>query len=174
MPRLPIDFSKTVIYKLCCNDVNIKEIYVGHTTDLIRRKQEHKHHCVNEKSNAHNQYKYQFIRNNGGWDNWKAIPIEEYPCNNVNQARIRERYWIEELKALLNKELPSRTKEEYKKKWYPNNKDKVINYSKDWFKNNKDKKKEYNEKYKDKRIEQQKERRQNKRIYDFVIFMNSF
>ena len=37
MPKLPIDYSKTIIYKIICCDLNIKDCYVGHTTDFTRR-----------------------------------------------------------------------------------------------------------------------------------------
>lgn len=170
MPRLPIDYSKTVIYKLCCNDVNIKEIYIGHTTDLIRRKSQHKYSCINEKNKGYNHYKYQFIRTNGGWDNWSLTPIEEFPCSNINQASIRERYWIETLQAELNKYIPSRTIKEWveinkdkKKEYDSKNKEKIKEYDKNYREYNKSKKKEYNKEY-----------YQNKKIYDFVIFMKSF
>lgn len=113
MPRLPIDYSKTIIYKICCKDINITDIYVGHTTDLTRRRRQHKHSCNNENNKNYNMNVYQFIRNNGSWDNWSVIPIEEYPCENVNQAHIRERYWIEELKASLNRCIPLRTHKEW-------------------------------------------------------------
>ena len=42
MPLIPIDYSKTIIYKIVCNDLNICVVYVGSTTDFIRRKNEHK------------------------------------------------------------------------------------------------------------------------------------
>ena len=158
MPRLPIDYSKTIIYKLCCNDVNIKDIYVGHTTDISSRKRHHKNSCINEKDKEYNRYKYQFIRANGGWDNWSLVPVEEYPCDNINQAKIRERYWIETLQSELNKNIPLRTTKEY----YDNNKEKIIEHNKEWRDNNKEK-----------RIEYHKEYHQNKKIYNFVIFMKS-
>lgn len=158
MPRLPIDYSKTIIYKICCNDMNVTDIYVGHTTDIIRRRNHHKSHIYNEKSKEYNQYKYKFIRENGGWDNWSLVPVEEFSCENVNQACIRERYWIETLQASLNKVIPSRSKEEYreinkeklnenKKEWYENNKDKILQKTKEYRENNKDKKKEKDKKY---------------------------
>ena len=42
MPRLPTDYSKGFIYKLCCLDVNIKDIYVGSSTNFKERKKQHK------------------------------------------------------------------------------------------------------------------------------------
>lgn len=167
MPRLPIDYSKTIIYKICCNDVNIKEIYVGHTTDLTRRRQNHKDCCSNEKNEHYNQYKYEFIRANGGWDNWSLVPVEEYSCENVNQASIKERYWIEELKAELNKNIPSRTNKEWRntnkdkrREYLENNKVKISEKHKQYCENNKEKikekKKEWNENNKEKINEKKK------------------
>jgi len=161
MPRLPIDHSKTIIYKICCNDVSITDIYVGHTTDLIRRRQNHKDCCTNEKNKDYNSYKYQFIRENGMWDNWSLVPIEEYPCENVNQARIRERYWIETLKPELNKQIPTRSNEEWGKEYYQKNKEKIAEKHKQYHEQNKEKEKEYYEANKDKILEKKKEYRKN-------------
>jgi hypothetical protein len=113
MPRLPIDYSNTIIYKLVCNDVEIKELYVGHTTDFKARKNKHKHSCNTETNKSYNIYVYQFIRENGGWTNWTMVLIEEIKCNNKLEACKVERKYIEELQASLNKIIPTRTKEEY-------------------------------------------------------------
>lgn len=115
MPRKPMDYSKTIIYKLVCNDLNITDIYIGHTTEFRRRKNEHKSRCCNPTSLAYNFYKYQFIREHGGWDNWSMILIENYPCINKLEAEKRERYWIEELNATLNASIPCRSKHEWHK-----------------------------------------------------------
>jgi len=45
------DFSKTVMYKIVCNDLNVKECYVGHTINMVKRKCVHKSACNNEKIN---------------------------------------------------------------------------------------------------------------------------
>ena len=50
MPRNPIDYSKTIMYKIVCNDLSIKNVYVGHTTDEKSRKREHKSCCNNPNS----------------------------------------------------------------------------------------------------------------------------
>jgi hypothetical protein len=95
MPRLTIDYSKTVIYKIVCNDLNIIGCYVGHTTDFIRRKQSHKSHCTNEKDKKKYDFKvYKTIRENGGWDNYSMIEIEKYPCKDANEATAKEREWF--------------------------------------------------------------------------------
>jgi hypothetical protein len=112
MPRNPINYSNTIIYKIVCKDLNINDIYVGHTTNFIKRKSHHKE-CINQTHKHHHYKIYQAIINNGDWDNWEMIEIEKYPCNDENEAKMRERYWFEELKANLNMRYPIRGKKEY-------------------------------------------------------------
>ena len=106
MPRKEIDYSKCIIYKIVCNDFNITELYVGSTTEFTKRKYRHKSNCANSKQKEYNFKVYEFIRNNGDWDNWSMIEIEKYPCSDGNEARARERYWCETLKASLNDRAP--------------------------------------------------------------------
>ena len=108
MPKNPIKYCCTILYKLCCKDLNIKDIYVGHTTNFTRRKYDHKNSCSTKEIKV-----YQFIRDNGGWDNWEMIEIEKCSFNDSNEARARERYWIETLNSSLNCNIPLRTNKEY-------------------------------------------------------------
>ena len=133
MPKVEMDYSKTIIYKLVCKDINITDIYIGHTTNFTKRKNQHKSNCNNPNSKNYNLFVYKFIRNNGGWENFNMIEIEKYNCNDKLEACKRERHWIEELKSILNKYIPSRTSEEYrkdnkenKKIYDDNNKDECI------------------------------------------------
>lgn len=34
MPRTAIDYLKTIIYKIVCNDLNVKDVYVGGTSNF--------------------------------------------------------------------------------------------------------------------------------------------
>ena len=97
MPRKPIDYFETIMYKIVCNDLSILDCYVGSTTDFTRRKAEHKNLTKTSERKI-----YTFIRENGGWNNWSMVQIEEYPCMNSNQKNKRIRYWFEELRASLN------------------------------------------------------------------------
>jgi len=115
MPRTNINYQRTIIYKIVCNDLNIKDIYVGHTTDFVKRKYSHKERCNNPNSKKYNLKIYKIIRENDGWDNWSMIEIEKYPCNDKNEACSRERYWYEQLNSNLNTIRPMITKEEIKK-----------------------------------------------------------
>ncbi len=67
MPKNKINYSNTIIYKLCCNDPEITDIYIGNTTNFTKRKNNHKSCCNNSNDKNHNFYVYQFIRNHGGW-----------------------------------------------------------------------------------------------------------
>jgi hypothetical protein len=145
-----MNYSKLLIYKIVCNDLNIKEVYVGSTVNFTRRKCQHKSRCYNINDSVYNEKKYQFIRDNGGWENWTMLEIEKYPCNDKNEAHTRERYWIEILNATLNKYIPTRTTKqyqednkdkilEYKKKYDDDNKDKLKDYIRNYYKNNNDK-----------------------------------
>ena len=111
--KLP-DYSKCQMYKIVCNDINIKDCYVGHTCNWIQRKKVHKHSINYEKSNEYNGNKATFIRENGGWDNWCMILIENYPCETKLNAEQRERYWFEILEANLNSKRPHVTNMEKK------------------------------------------------------------
>lgn len=115
MPKKNIDFSNTIIYKLVCNDVNITETYVGHTTNFTKRKASHKERCNDINGKKYHLKVYQIMRQNGGWDNWSMIEIEKYNCNDNNEARARERHWYDILNSKMNDKIPLRTKEEFKK-----------------------------------------------------------
>ena len=93
MPRIPIDYSKTIIYKLVHNeDYDNANIYIGSTTDFVKRKNQHKSICNNENYKEYNHKKYQYIRENGGWEEWNMIESEKHNCNDGNEARAREEY----------------------------------------------------------------------------------
>jgi hypothetical protein len=113
MPRLPIDYSNTIIYKIVCNDLDIIGCYVGHTTDFIRRKQQHKTVCYKENRKPYNFKVYSTIRENGGWDNWTMVEVEKYPCKDANEATAKEREWFERLNSSLNMIYPQRCQSEY-------------------------------------------------------------
>ena len=145
MPLKPIDYSKTIFYRIVCNDLNIKECYIGQTTNFIKRKQCHKKSCNNEKSKLYNLKIYQFIRENGGWENWSMVMIEQISCENYNEACKTERKFLEEYNGTLNMQIPSRTKKEYK----DDNKYKLKINDKEYYEKNKDKIKEQAKKYYD-------------------------
>ena len=113
MPK-NIDYSTTEIYfyKLCCNDISVKDIYIGHTTNFTKRKACRKTNCIKTNKNYH-YHVYKFIRNNGGWNNWSMVLLDRIKCHDKLDALKYERDLIERHNATLNKNIPSRTTREY-------------------------------------------------------------
>ena len=147
MPRQAIDYFETVMYKIVCMDLKIKDCYVGSTTDFRKRKNDHKTSCKTKNFKL-----YQFINSNGGWDNWDMIEIEKFPCMDSNEKRRRERYWMEELKAELNMRNSIISKDEVIENVKTNhfkNKEKIKDYQKEYKKKNEEKLKEYQKKYRE-------------------------
>jgi len=167
MPKKPINYSKNLIYKLVCKDLNITDCYVGHTTNFKQRKKSHKSSCNNQNRKQYNFNVYKFIRENGGWNNWNMIEIKKYPCNDKREAEAEERRYYEQLNSNLNSQAPFRTEDEKKeqrkeqsKKYNEENKDKKKEQNNNYREKNKEKIKEqskkYNEENKDKIKEQNK------------------
>ena len=102
MPKVCIDYSNTIFYKIYCKDTNVKELYVGHTTNFVQRKHCHKQTCNNEKNDNHNLKVYKCIRANGGWNNWKMEIIGFRECYDQHEARKIEQDFFESLNATLN------------------------------------------------------------------------
>lgn len=132
------NYSNGCIYKLCCKDVNVKDIYVGSTLNLKNRKRKHKSVCNNPNDNGYNYNVYQCIRENGGFENWDMILVEEYDAKDKKDLNKRERYWLETLGATLNGQVRGRTQAE----WYQDNRDRRLvemkEYGKEYYANNKD------------------------------------
>ena len=121
MPKSPIDYSKCCIYKIEHIE-NDNLVYVGHTTSFDKRKCQHKCSCRNKNNNKYNYKLYQMIRDNGGFDMFKMIEVEKYPCKDKREAERREDEVMKELKASMNT-YKSFTTEEYKKEYRETNKD---------------------------------------------------
>ena len=150
MPKNNINYSNTIIYKIVCNDLNIKDLYIGSTTDFYNRKSNHKSNCNSENCKNYNFNVYKFIRSTGGWDNWSMIEIEKYPCNDSLEVRARERFWCEQLNATLNSNKPYITESEIKEyftEYFKNNKEYLTEYQNKYYQNNKNYFTGYNAEY---------------------------
>jgi len=146
MPKKEI--TDYVIYKIICNDENIKDCYVGSTSNFKVRKNRHKNDC---NGNCVKYKVYETIRENGGWTNWTMVPIAEHKELTIIQARIKE----EEQRVLLNANLNSlvayRSVEKIKelekiknKNYYKANKEQLLEQKKQWREAHPEKIKEYN------------------------------
>ena len=107
------DYSSTIIYKITCKDELVKDVYVGHTTDFVKRKYSHKQDSINGKCKL-----YAVIRANGGWDNWQMEIINFFNCKDLSEAKQREQEYFISLNATLNsvEPFPVREGKEKKKK----------------------------------------------------------
>ena len=143
MPKTPMDYSKCCIYKIEHIE-NDNLVYVGHTTNFSKRKGEHKNRCNNENANStYNLKLYQMIRKNGGFEMFKMIEVEKYPCKDRREAGRREDEVMTELKASMNMIRASRTQKQY----YEDNKEKITEYHKEYYEDNKVKINEYHKEY---------------------------
>lgn len=141
-----VNYQNSMIYKLCCKNTNIEEIYIGSTTNFKRRKDAHKCSCINEHGRGYNLPVYQFIRANGGFHNWDMVLIEKVNCNDKMELHKIEREYIEKTKNNLNRIIPTRTVSEYKK----DNKIIIKEKSRIYNEKNKNKEKERNKIYREK------------------------
>ena len=106
MPKTPVDYAQTAIYKIVCKDLAVKDMYVGSTTSIVKRRFSHKSRCANPAASQYNYKVYQCIRKTGGWSNWELVLVESFPCTTGEEQRMRERHWLEVLGANLNSMSP--------------------------------------------------------------------
>ena len=86
MPRVKINYDNTHFYKIVSKDLNITDIYVGHTTHFSDRKSSHKLSCNNPNNKDHNINVYKFIREHDGWNIFSMILIDTLQCENKLDA----------------------------------------------------------------------------------------
>ena len=101
------DYAKTKIYYL---DVQ-GDRYYGHTTQTLSERKS-KHNSIFKVNTQQKVYK---AVHDAGLD-MKHVPIvfvENFPCNDVNEAKARERYFIDKA-GVLNSDLPLRTLKEWR------------------------------------------------------------
>ena len=153
-----------IFYKLCCDDYD--DIYIGSSCNFANRKYEHKSSVNNPNAKNYNCYKAQFIRENGGWDNWRMIQIDSKDDITKREAEMYEEQLRQEYKPTLNTIKAYTTREEqleqYKeynktrdpeankirsKAYREANKDKIAESKNNWYLKNKT---EFNKKRREK------------------------
>ena len=174
--------SNYIIYKIYCDDCD--DVYIGSTRAFSKRKYHHKNACNNSNHKHYNIKVYQTIRENGGWDCWRMIPVEELGDVSKTQSFIKEEEWRVKLNAKLNQvraycteEQKREYKKEYHKKYEETHKEERKEYDKERYQANKDElieykkahkeqKKEYDKEYREQNKEQIRERKNEKIICD--------
>jgi len=86
-----------MFYKIYCKDPEVKEIYVGRSSNINAREELHKNTCkglVDVKV-------YNYINKNGGWGNWNMEIIDFKKTTLKDACKIEEDYRVK-LNASLN------------------------------------------------------------------------
>ncbi len=138
------DYSQTKIYKLMEKD---KIIYVGHTTEkyLSERLFNHRSDYARWKKGLDGK-NLSWFRNDIDPYLINIVLLEDYPCENVGQARAREFYWKNELN-MTDGNIPTpffvdgnniKNYKEWKNEWTKLNKEKISIQQKEFYLKNKE------------------------------------
>ena len=140
------------IYAIVCKDITIPEVYVGSTCNLQNRIIQHKSNCNNK-----NYKVYKFIRDNGGFNNWKFIVLEHYTGETEDLHQL-EQLWYNTFpkQLLLNSQYPIRSKKEWDKEHI----EQIKEYHKEYREKNKAEIKQYQKEHKEQIKEYQQEYRE--------------
>lgn len=95
------DYNNTTLYKICCKDETVQDMYIGHTINFEKRINSHMNNSKTSLTKV-----YEFIRNHGGWDNWNMVILGKYKCKNRGQAARIEWFWWNKLGGSLNSVSP--------------------------------------------------------------------
>ena len=102
MPRIPINYAQTVIYKIVSTD-KPELCYIDHTTDFNKTKNRIKTMLEkpNKPTGKYNNV-WNMVHDNGGWDEFKMLEISKFQCSDKNEAdaevfRTQMQYKMEKL-----------------------------------------------------------------------------
>ena len=147
------------IYKII--DLGYSECYIGSTIQPLSKR--FGHHCNTYKTHP---CASSLILEKYGKENCKVELIENYPCENREQLKAREGYYIENTKC-VNKYIPGGSKSDWDKRQYAKNKEQLLEKNKKYREENKEtilaQRKSYREANKDKVNERHKEYRRANR-----------
>ena len=87
------------IYIIRSKDLSLHDCYIGSTKNIATRKYIHKSICYNDNVKEYNIKLYQFIRENGGWDNFEMVEICKCDTDKLKEM---EQYHIDFIKPSLN------------------------------------------------------------------------
>ena len=100
--KMENDYKNSVIYRIYCKNPDITECYIGSTKCFENRFSFHKTSTYNKNLHFYKYKLYQFIRDNGGWDNFDKEILEYYSCNNKKELKFKEQEYINKYKPTLN------------------------------------------------------------------------
>lgn len=129
------DYKLGKIYKVE-NLLDKTEFYVGSTAQktLAVRFGGHKKAC----EDSHKMYEHFYTRmGEVGPENFQILLIESYPCDNKDQLRSRENYWIQKLNPSLNTTNCVRSPQQEENINDETNKHKIRDHMTEYYANNK-------------------------------------
>jgi hypothetical protein len=121
-------YNDYFFYKLVCLTQDLDLCYVGSTCNWRGRKNKHKSSCNNPNNKGFNTKKYQIIRSNGGWENFKMIEIGFRENLTLRQAESIEEDYRIELRANMNTNKCNsgfETRQEYNANYQQENREKI-------------------------------------------------
>jgi len=89
------------IYKITDKE-DANEYYIGSTINISTRKSHHKKSTTNRVSKKYWCKIYQYIRANGGWDNFEFEVLESGQYIDRKEIKQKEQEWINKLNPTLN------------------------------------------------------------------------
>jgi len=96
----------TYIYKLFCNNFEIKPSYIGSTKNLKKRMLYHRYAIECKTDEKYNRNMYKFIRLHGGYHNWSFKIIDAFECDDKVLVNCLERHYIINNEHSLNERIP--------------------------------------------------------------------
>ena len=118
-------YSRGKIYKITSSQTD--KIYIGSTIRTLVKRFECHHN--NFRNYGIGIRSCEILKYNDA----SIILIEEYPCNNKKELEIRERYYIENMKNVINHNIPTRTKKEWAENYKDQQKINTKKYKREYF-----------------------------------------
>ena len=107
MPDPKGQFKNTFIYRICSSKTPL--VYIGHGTTTMETRMEQHQREFADKKRKKRCTSHQIV----AFGDAHIELIEHWPCASLQEAKARERFWIERTNQCVNKNIPGRTREEY-------------------------------------------------------------
>ena len=128
-------YNDSKIYKIVDNTSDM--VYIGSTIHkyLSQRLQKHVYHYKDYlKGSGRRITSFSILENN----DYDIILIENLNCETIDQLKARERFHIENTPNCVNRNIPTRTAQEYYQQKYIENKETILEERKQYYEDNKE------------------------------------
>jgi hypothetical protein len=106
-PQPSAQYADTRIYRIVSPNTHL--VYIGHTTQPIEQRFRGHEREFADASRTKRCSSSEVLK----FGQARIELIEAYPCASVDEAKARERFWIERTDGCVNKNLPGRSRAEY-------------------------------------------------------------